>query len=941
MLLAFAVAARAAVATDGSVGAAGAISKVGNDFAIPGTLGQQRGGNLFHSFSEFNLATGESATFSGPGSVSNIFARVTGGGASTIDGTIRSTIAGANLFLMNPNGVMFGPNAAIDVSGSFTATTASYLKLSDGGRFDAVAPAGDSLTAAPLSAFGFLGTPAAITLDHSQITSQTGKGVSLIGGSISMTSAKIAAPEGRVDIAAAKNGELPADISRLTRAQSRVANGGMSLLRSTVDTGGVRGGAVFIRGGQLTMDRSVIISKTTGANAGAAVDARVSGQLQLTLNSRVFTETSGAGAAGDVILRAGRLQLETDSLVGSQARSDALAASRAGHVQIQANALSISNEATITASTFGAGRGNIVDVNAGKLDIRGTSTSFPTGIVSNTNAATGGGAGGGVRVHAGTLAITDGGRISADTFGSARGGDVEVLADSIFLAAHGSANKTGFFSDTNSLGAGGHGGEVRVHAEHLQITDGGLISTKTLGLGACGDVRLDIGLIEISRGGSKFFTGVAADSPVNRGPGGNVFVNAGTVHLFDGGQISANTSSNGLGGPGGNVSVHADDILLEGGRVLESKISAESVSPGDGGDGGNVDVVAKRLRILDGARISASTFGGGAGGDVSVRADEAIISDGGTGLFTGIAAGTVSTLPGAGAGGKVNADFNMLTLESNGSILAQTFGPGAGGELHVKADTLRMTSGGSITATSQGAGAGGGVTVDARLLTMEDNASIEASATARGTAGSVAITVEEPLTLQSGAGVRTTSDISDAGTVSIHSATSIEMDDASITVRATKGNAGSIVLVMPEQLKLNNSSILAEAGLNGGSVFIDPQYVILDHSRISANAILGAGGAITIIADSFLSSSSAVTASSEASVQGTVEIQSPDAQLANALTPLSASFVGIETRLQERCAMRLGGDFSTFLVVGRGGVPPAPEDLLLSPARLQLDLPRR
>ena len=347
--------------------------------------------------------------------------------------------------------------------------------------------------------------------------------------------------------------------------------------------------------------------------------------------------------------------------------------------------------------------------------------------------------------------------------------------------------------------------------------------------------------------------------------------------------------------------------------MFESKISAESVSPGDGGDGGNVDVTAGRLRIFDGARISATTFGGGDGGDVVVRAQDALISQRGTGLFTGIAAGTVSKAPGAGAGGKVFTDFDSLVLTGGGSILANTFGTGNGGSVEVKA----------------------------RSLALEDFGSIEASATGKGFAGSVAITVEEPLTMRSSAAVRTSSDISEAGTVAITSATSIVLEDASITVRAMKGNAGSIVLMTPDRLTLLRSEILAEAGLNGGSVFIDPQYVILDHSRISANAILGAGGAITIIADTFLSSSSAVTASSEASVQGTVEIQSPDAQLANALTPLSASFVGIETRLQERCAMRLGGDFSTFLLVGRGGTPPAPEDLLLSPTKLQLDTPRR
>src|SRR2546421_10877122 len=99
---------RAGVVTDGSLGAAGALS--GPNFAVPASLGRLSGSNLFHSFSQFNLANGESATFSGPGNVQNILARVTGGSASSIDGLIHSTIAGANFFLINPRGVIFGPN---------------------------------------------------------------------------------------------------------------------------------------------------------------------------------------------------------------------------------------------------------------------------------------------------------------------------------------------------------------------------------------------------------------------------------------------------------------------------------------------------------------------------------------------------------------------------------------------------------------------------------------------------------------------------------------------------------------------------------------------------------------------------------------------------------------------------------------------------------------
>ncbi len=145
----------AGVVTDGSLGAAGPLS--GPNFMVPASLGKIAGGNLFHSFSQFGLNNGESATFSGPGSVHNILARVTGGQVSSIDGTIHSTIEGANFFLLNPAGVIFGANASIDVSGSFAATTGQDVKLTDGSRFKATPGPGDALlTSAPPAAFGFL-----------------------------------------------------------------------------------------------------------------------------------------------------------------------------------------------------------------------------------------------------------------------------------------------------------------------------------------------------------------------------------------------------------------------------------------------------------------------------------------------------------------------------------------------------------------------------------------------------------------------------------------------------------------------------------------------------------------------------------------------------------------------------------------------------------------
>ena len=104
----------AEVVTDGSLGGpagpvgAGTIPGVGTTtYHVADSLGKRAGQNLFHSFSAFNVGTGESATFTGPGGIQNILSRVTGGSYSSIDGTLRSTIQGANLYFLNPWGGCF------------------------------------------------------------------------------------------------------------------------------------------------------------------------------------------------------------------------------------------------------------------------------------------------------------------------------------------------------------------------------------------------------------------------------------------------------------------------------------------------------------------------------------------------------------------------------------------------------------------------------------------------------------------------------------------------------------------------------------------------------------------------------------------------------------------------------------------------------------------
>lgn len=126
---------QAQVSPDTSLGPEGSvIDSLGNQDLITG--GAVRGGNLFHSFQEFNVAEGRSLFFANPVDITRIFSRVTGRNPSTINGTL-GVLGNADLFLLNPNGILFGPNSQLAIAGSFLATTGDRFTFADGTRFSA------------------------------------------------------------------------------------------------------------------------------------------------------------------------------------------------------------------------------------------------------------------------------------------------------------------------------------------------------------------------------------------------------------------------------------------------------------------------------------------------------------------------------------------------------------------------------------------------------------------------------------------------------------------------------------------------------------------------------------------------------------------------------------------------------------------------------------
>ena len=173
------------------------------------TVGKQAGGNLFHSFSEFSVPTRGLVVFDNALDVQNIFSRVTGNSTSNIDGLIRAN-GDANLFLLNPNGIIFGSNAQLNIGGSFIATTANQIDFANGTYFSATDLQGQPLLSIsiPIS-LQFRETSGSI-VNRSRVEDsagfsfglqvQPGKTLALVGGDIFLDGGGLVSTAGKIEL---------------------------------------------------------------------------------------------------------------------------------------------------------------------------------------------------------------------------------------------------------------------------------------------------------------------------------------------------------------------------------------------------------------------------------------------------------------------------------------------------------------------------------------------------------------------------------------------------------------------------------------------------------------------------------------------------------------------------------------------------------------------
>jgi len=846
--------------------------------------GAERGQNLFHSFQEFNVSEGRGAYFYSPSAaIQNILSRVTGGNPSTILGTLGTFgESNPNLFLINPNGIIFGEDASLDVGGSFVATTASGIRLGNNGIFNAFEPAASNLlTVTPSALFFNALTNQGEIINRSTATTTALLGISfrelwssgsfvfpnisglqvldnhslfLVGGDISLEGGIVSALGGQIELGGLMGvGVVGLNVDSNTlslsfpdsvdRVDVSFTNG------SQVNVTAGDGGSVAINARDLDIsgDSSLFagIGEGLGASGSQAGDITLNATGAVTIANSIILNnvaSEAVGKGGDISINTQELSVTDGSIVS--ARTFGLG--DAGNVTIDTGRLIVQDGSFISASTADQGQAGTLKVMASdSIELVGTrAINTPDGLVtlpSSLLAQTfGNGTGGNLIVETKNLTIQDGAGISVSTFNEGQGGTLMVNAsDTVELIGTSS-------SITSAVGA----------------PLASLLLAATFGSGDAGNLQIDTKKL-IVRDGAQIQATTAGE-----GQGGNIEVNASeSVELI--GTSSVGGFYSGLftealrlpdttdGGNAGKLTIETGQLMLQDGARVSTATSAS-------GNGGDIDIKVGSVSVANGAQINASTNGEGRAGNISIDARDAVTLDGNnTGLF--------ANTSGQQDAGNLTIDTQELAVRNGAKVEVRTAGSGDAGSLTVRASQAVEVSGESadgdfsfLSTATESSGNAGKLTIETGQLVVRDGGVVSTSTFfgGEGKGGNLHISAAESVEIigttadgQSPSGLSAeTRGFGDAGNFTVETRRLIIRDGGTVTAETFgEGNGGNLTVNASELVEVTggapdasfSSGLSAETrgfGDAGNLEIITSHLVAQDGGFVAASAREGSTG---------------------------------------------------------------------------------------------------
>ena len=629
--------------------------------------GTNYGTNLFHSFDEFSISQDNTANFKNETGLEtyNIFSRVIGGNESTIMGTIKTTkFPNADVYLLNPAGIVFGHGATIDVQGAFYASTANSVDFTKDARFIADSSSKiPELTVASPASFGFLKKAVGeIKVSGSLIIENMTKEFTLIGGPIDFSGAFVFAPGRPINIVSAGSG-----------ATARIENGTVDLAE------GEPRNSVKLSRSSINQSKS----GTQGNSENKPGDIRILGDTVEIISSKLNTKSENNEKSGDIFISASdSIDIKMSKSTKIKTRSTLSAKNsdgKSGDINLLAkHRISLSSRPglqTILSTASSSGESGNIKINVTDGDITITNTQLQS-VVNEKEGKT---ATIKLSANKGVITLGKGAEIVSRSN--------ERDAGEVTISAHVFEMIDGAKIRGNTIGTA-KGATVNIKSPNVTITDGSTISTASTGrnlnveqnpeLGKAGNIFLDAGEtgeVKISDGA------IITAETIGDGKGGNIKIVAGRFVIENNSEVSATTSETAQG-EGGTIDIQATDIQLRN----AGSISAKSAGLGDSG---NITITqADTVTLFDNSEITVRTEKADANaGDITINAKTLVHLRNKSSIETSAA---VKDNKGTGSGGNINIDPKLVILDGASSIRANAQ-KGDGGNIMIK-----ITDGGAL-----------------------------------------------------------------------------------------------------------------------------------------------------------------------------------------------------------------------------------------------------